>query len=113
MEFVLLGGMILMMSLLNRTPAMKEANRALASLQIPIGVVAFIVGLSLLAGNGPYGRSVPAGIMGVVSGVFLLFNLLKLVATAEESIDNISNILTGFQVPVGILTIITVLIAMF
>jgi len=113
MEFLLLGGMILIMSLFNKVKAMKQANKALAGLQIPIGIVIFIVGLSLMAGHGPYGRSIPAGVMGLVSGVFLLFNLLKLIPTAEESIDRVSNILATFQVPVGILTIVTVLIAMF
>lgn len=113
MEFLLLGGMILIMSLLNKVKAMKQANRALTGLQIPIGIVVFIVGLSLLAGDGPYGRAIPAGVMGLISGVFLLFNLLKLVPAAEESIDRISNILATFQVPVGVLTIVTVLIAMF
>lgn len=113
MEFLLLGGMVLIMSLLIRVKAMKQANEALAGLQIPIGIVVLIVGLSLLAGHGPHGRSIPAGIMGIVSGVMLLFNLLKLAPTAEESIDKISSILAAFQVPVGILTIVTVLIAMF
>lgn len=113
MEFLLLGGMVLIMSLMNRVKAMKQANEALAGLQIPIGIVVLIVGLSLIAGHGPHGRSIPAGIMGLVSGVFLLFNLLKLAPAAEESVDKMSNILAAFQVPVGILTIVTVLIAMF
>ncbi len=113
MEFLLLGGMVLIMSLLNRVKAMKQANEALAGLQIPIGIVVLVVGLSLLAGSGPHGRSIPAGIMGLISGILLLFNLLKLVPSAEESIDKVSNVLAAFQVPVGIFTIVTVLIAMF
>lgn len=114
MEFLLLGGMILIMSLLNKVKAMKQANKALTGLQIPIGIVVFIVGLSLLAGHGPYGeRFLFAGLMGLVAGVFLLFNLLKLVPTAEGSVDKISNILALFQVPVGILTILAALIDMF
>ena len=113
MEFILLGGMILIMSLLNKVKAMKQANKALTGLQIPVGIVVFIVGLSLLAGSGPYGRSIPAGVMGFVAGIFLLFNLLKLLPAAEETVDKISNVLAPFQVVVGIVTLVAVLIAMF
>ncbi len=111
MEFLLLGGMILLMGLTSRIRILKEANKALVGLKIPIGVVVFVVGLSLLFRG--VGRYVFPGIMGLIAGAFLFFELFKLIPQAQESIDKVTNTMNAFQIPVGIVTIIAALIGMF
>ena len=111
MEFLLLGGMILVMSLFSKITAMKEANKALSGLQIPVGIVVILVGLSLLLGSGE--KHALAGVMGVIAGATLITNLLKLIPKAKESVDKVSTALAAFQVPIGVITIIAALTAMF
>jgi zinc transporter ZupT len=111
MEFLLLGGMILVMSLFTKVPAMKDANKALTGLQIPVGIVVLVVGLSLLLGTS--NKHALAGVMGVIAGITLIINLFKLVPKAQESVDRVSTVLATFQVPIGIITIIAALTAMF
>lgn len=111
MEFLLLGGMILLMGLISKVKILKEANKALIGLKIPVGVVVFIVGLSLLFKG--IARFVFPGIMGIIAGAFLFFELFKLIPQAQESIDKVTNTLNVFQIPVGIVTIIAALIGMF
>lgn len=111
MEFLLLGGMILLMSLFRKVPAMKDAYKALGALQIPIGIVVFFVGLGLLTGMA-YPQSVFAGVMGIIAGIILVFNLFRLIPKAKASVDKVSNVLATFEIPVGIITMIAALIAM-
>ncbi len=119
MEFLLLGGMILLMGFTAKVKMFKEANKALIGLKLPVGIVIFVVGLVLLTTGGTYIRVssratlVFPGIMGLVAGVFLLFDLFKLIPQAQESIDRVTNTINAFQVPVGIVTIIAALTGMF
>ena len=119
MEFLLLGGMVLLMGLTDRIKVFKDANRALIGLKIPIGIVVFIVGLSLLTTGGSYiasssrGALVFPGLMGLVSGLFLVFEMFKLIPRAQESIDTVTSTINAFQIPVGIVTIIAALTGMF
>lgn len=112
MEFLLLGGMILLMSLFRKVPAMKDAYKALGALQIPIGIVVFFVGLELLIGRAYPPPKVFGGVMGLIAGVILLFNLFRLIPKAKESMEKVSTVLATFEIPVGIITIIAALIAM-
>lgn len=119
MEFLLLGGMILLMGLTSRIKILKDANKALIGLKIPIGIVIFILGLVLLTTGGTYIRVasramlVFPGIMGIIAGAFLVFDLFKLIPKAQESIDKVTTTLNVLQIPVGIVTIIAALIGMF
>ncbi len=114
-EFILLGGMILIMGIWRKVPAMAGAEKALTGLQIPIGIVVFLKGLSLLVN--PHGLSrgveVFAGIFGLLAGFMLIINLLKLITQAEAAVEKISSQLTAFQVPIGVITIIAGIIGMF
>jgi zinc transporter ZupT len=111
MEFLLLGGMILVMSLFTKVPAMKDANKALTGLQIPVGIVVLVVGLSGLLGTG--NMNAFAALMGVIAGITLVISLFKLIPKAQESVDRVSTTLATFQVPIGVITIIAALTAMF
>jgi len=111
MEFLLLGGMILLMGLTSRIKILQEANKALIGLKLPIGVVVFLFGLSLFFKGA--GKFVFPGIMGLIAGAFLILDLFKLIPQAQESIDKVTNTINAFQVPIGIITIIAALIGMF
>ncbi len=109
MEFLLLGGMILLMGVLNKVEAFKEANKSLMGLKLPIGIVVLFVGITSFTKGA---RFVFPGIMGVIAGVFLIMDLLKLVPKAEESIDKLDTTLTSFQIPIGILAIIAAIMGL-
>jgi len=112
MEFILLGGMILIMGIWRKLPAMAEAEKTLTGLQIPIWIVVFLKGLSLLV-TSPTGVAVFAGIMGLIAGIMLIINLFKLITEAEETVEKISKGLAAFQIPIGFVTIIAAIIGMF
>jgi len=117
MEFLLLGGVILVMPLFAKVSAIKEANKILVGLQIPIGLIVLLVGLSSLMGPLPAGiggRPIFPGIMGVIAGATLMTGLYKQIPTkAEETLEKVSSTLISLQVPIGIATIIAALTAMF
>lgn len=107
MGFLLLGGMVLLMGVLNKVEVFREANKALIGLKLPIGIVVFFVGLASL------GKFVFAGIMGLIAGVLLIMDLLKLIPSAVEPMENVDVALTSFQIPIGILTVIAAIIGLF
>ena len=111
MEFLLLGGMILLMSLFRKVPAVKDAYKALSGLQIPVGIVVFFVGLGLLTGRA-YPQSVFGGVMGLIAGLTLLSDLFRLLPKGKDTAEKASSVLATFEVPVGIITIIAALISM-
>ena len=110
MEFLLLGGMILLMGILDKVDVFKKANRLLIGLKLPIGIVVLFVGLSSFAHGAKF---VFPGVMGVIAGVFLIMDLLKLIPQAEEGIDKVDTTLISFQVPVGIITVLSAIIGLF
>jgi len=111
MEFLLLGGMILLMDVLRKVEAMGEGLKALLPLQIPIGIVVLAKGITLLFAGG---RFVFPAVMGIISGALLLLNFIKaLVPEHSENIDKIRSYFATFNVPVGIITVIAALIGMF
>ncbi len=109
MEFLLLGGLILVMSLLRNVEAFRETDKALTGLKLPIGIVVILVGLSSFK----TARLIFPAIMGLVSGFFLILDLLKMIPKTEEAAQKTAETLAGFQVPVGIITIIAAIIGMF
>lgn len=110
MEFLLLGGMVLLMGIMEKIEVFKEANRALIGLKLPIGIVIFFVGLSSFAKGAKF---VFPGIMGIVAGVFLIIELLRLIPKTAESAERVDIAITGFQIPVGVLTVIAAIVGLF
>jgi len=110
MEWLLFGGLILLMSIFGKIPQMEAGVKVLNAIKIPVGVVVFLVGLSSFDLGGRY---VFGALMGLVAGITLLFTLFKLIPKAETSVDKVSTILTAFELPIGILSILAALIAMF
>ena len=110
MDFLLLGGMILLMGVLNKIETFREANKALLGLKLPIGIVVIFVGLSAFTHGA---RFVFPGIMGLAAGVFLIMDLLKSIPQTHESMERVDIAITGFQIPIGILTAIAAIIGLF
>lgn len=104
MEFLLLGGMILLMGILDKIPVFAEANKSLAGFRLPIGIVVFFVGLTSFFKGAPF---IWPGLMGLLTGGLLIIDLIKLIPESRESIEKANMALTGFQVPIGILSILT------
>ncbi|TET18630.1 MAG: hypothetical protein E3J78_06020 [Candidatus Cloacimonadota bacterium] len=110
MEWLLLGGLILIMGIFSKIPQLEDGIKYLSAIKIPIGIVIFLVGLSSFDMGGRY---VFGAIMALVAGTALVFSLLNLVPKAEISIERVSTIMTAFELPIGILSILAALIAMF
>ena len=110
MEWLLLGGLILIMGIFSKIPQLEDGIKYLSALKIPIGIVIFLVGLSSFDMGGRY---VFGAIMALVAGTALIFSLLNLVPKAEISVETVSTIMTAFELPIGILSILAALIAMF
>jgi hypothetical protein len=109
MEFLLLGGMILLMGVLNKIPVFEEANKSLLGLKLPIGIVVIVVGIASFSKGGAF---LLPGLMGLLSGMMLIMDLLKLLPSSSESLEKANTALTGFQIPIGIVTILAAIIGM-
>jgi uncharacterized membrane protein len=111
MEFLVLGGFILIMDLLKRLKAfsaMKESLKALIGLKIPIGIVI------ILTSVGFWGRHGAAGtFQGIIAGAVLILDLLKLIPKAEDAKKQIDNAMSAVTIPVGILAIVAGVIGLF
>jgi len=110
MGFILLAGITLMMGFFAKVRAFKDASKGLVGLRVPVGIVAFFSGLGAFAGGG---RFVFPAIMGVIAGVFLALDLIKLIPKAEAPVTKAETTLTAFQVPVGMIAAIAAIIGMF
>jgi len=110
MEWLLFGGLILIMSILAKIPHLEEGIKILNAIKIPVGIVVFLVGLSSFDEGG---RFVFGALMAIIAGATLFFNLFRLIPKAEISIEKVSTILTAFELPIGILAVLAALIAMF
>lgn len=109
MEFLILGGMILLMNIFKGVKVMKDAVKPLMGLKIPIGIVVFLVGISALS----RARTFFPGIMGLVCGAMLIIDLIKLIPQTEDAIKKLENSMLVLEVPIGILTIIAGIVGMF
>ncbi|RKZ26601.1 hypothetical protein DRQ20_02560 [bacterium] len=111
MEFLILGGMVLLMNIFKGIKVMKDAVKSLMGLKIPIGIVVFLVGISAFFSKDA--RNFFPGIMGLVCGAMLIIDLIKLIPQTEEAIKKLENSMLVLEVPIGILTIIAGIVGMF
>ncbi|MCK4234575.1 hypothetical protein KAX75_09105 [candidate division WOR-3 bacterium] len=110
MEWLLFGGLILIMGIFSKIPQMEEGIKYLSAIKVPVGIVVFLVGLSSFDMGGRY---IFGALMALVAGATLLFSLFRLIPKAEVSIEKVSVIITVFELPIGVLSILAALIAMF
>jgi hypothetical protein len=114
MEFLILGGLILIMDLLKRLKAfsaMKESLKALIGLKIPIGIVIILTSFGFWGRHGAAGTF--QGIIGIIAGAVLTLDLLKLIPKTEESKKQMDNAMSAVTIPVGILAIVAGVIGLF
>lgn len=114
MEFLILGGLILIMDLLKRwkaLSAMKKSLDALIALKIPFGIVIILTSIGFWGAHGAAGTF--QGIIGIIAGAVLIFDLLKLIPKTEESKKQIDNAMSAVTIPVGVLAIIAGVIGLF
>lgn len=114
MEFLILGGLILVMDLLKKLDAfskMEDSLNALMALKIPIGIVVILSSIGFWVSYDARGTF--QGIMGIIAGALLIFDLIKLIPQTEEGKKQLENVMAIFAVPAGVLAIIAGIIGLF
>jgi len=112
MEFLILGGLILIMDLLKKVnKKLENSVKALSALKIPIGVVVILTSIGFWGAHGATGTF--QGIMGIAAGSVLILDLIKLIPSKKETEKQLENLMTLLAVPVGILAIIAGVIGLF
>lgn len=114
MEFLVLGGLILIMDLLKKLKffkKMEDSIKALSALKIPIGIVVILTSIGFWGSHGAAGTL--QGITGIAAGSLLILDLLKLIPSKKSSQKQLENVMTGLAVPIGILAIVAGIIGLF
>ncbi len=114
MEFLILGGLILIMDLLKKWKVfseMEDSLNALMALKIPFGIVVILTCVGFWGVHGASGTF--QGIMGIIAGALLIFDLLKLIPKRKEAKKQLGTVMTALAIPVGILAIIAGIIGLF
>jgi len=112
MEFLILGGLILIMDLIKKVnKKLENSVKALYALKIPIGVVVILTSIGFWGAHGATGTF--QGIMGIAAGSVLILDLIKLIPSKKETEKQLENLMTLLAVPVGILAIIAGVIGLF
>ena len=112
MEFLILGGLILIMDLIKKiNKQLKDSVKALSGLKIPIGIVVILTSIGFWGAHGAAGTL--QGIVGIAAGAVLILDLLKLIPTKKETEKQVDNLMTIITVPVGIAAIIAGIIGLF
>ena len=110
-EFILLSGMMLILPLFEKLEILKPTRTTLSTLNIPIGIISFFAGIHVMRAFGA--TFAFPGIMGMIAGILLCFDIFKSLPKDEKRIAQLHNIMATFQVPVGIITIIAAIIGVF
>jgi hypothetical protein len=112
MEFLILGGLVLIMDLLKKINKKLESSvKALTALKIPIGIVVILTSIGFWGAHGAAGTL--QGIVGIVAGAVLILDLLLLLPITKETEKQLENLMTVLAVPVGIAAIIVGIVGLF
>jgi len=109
MEFLILGGMILIMDILRNVDVFKDSLKSLEGLKIPIGIVVFLRGLSYIVHPPLFFM----GLMGLIAGAILIMEIITMAIKDKETKKKVKNGMLGISVPVGFITIVAGIIGMF
>ena len=112
MEFLILGGLILIMDLLKKVnKKLKDSVKALSALKMPIGIVVILTSIGFWSSHGT--SATLQGIVGIAAGAVLILDLLKLIPLKKEAEEKLENFMTVLAVPAGIAAIIVGIIGLF
>lgn len=114
MEFLILGGLILIMDLLRRWKAfsaIEKSLKALIALKLPFGIVIILTSVGFWGSHGAAGMF--QGVMGIIAGAVLILDLLKLIPKADEAKKQMDTAMTAVTIPVGVLAIVAGVIGLF
>jgi heme/copper-type cytochrome/quinol oxidase subunit 4 len=112
MEFLILGGLILIMDLLKKiNKKLENSVKALSALKIPIGIVIILTSIGFWGAHGAAGTL--QGIVGIAAGSVLILDLLMLLPINKEAEKQLENLMTVLAVPVGIAAIIVGIAGLF
>jgi hypothetical protein len=112
MEFLILGGLILIMDLIKKiNKKLKDSVKALSALKMPIGIVVILSSIGFWGAHGASGTL--QGMVGIAAGSVLILDLLKLIPLKKEAEEKLENSMTVIAVPVGIAAIIVGVIGLF
>ena len=89
MEFLILGGLILIMDIIKKVNKnLKDSVKALSALKMPIGIVVILTSIGFW---GTYGtKGFLQGIAGIAAGSVLILDLLKLIPLKKEAEKRLS-----------------------
>lgn len=112
MEFLILGGLILIMDLFKKiNKKLENSVKALSALKIPIGIVVILTSIGFWGAHGAAGTL--QGIVGIAAGSVLILDLLTLLPINKETEKQLENLMTGLAIPVGVMAIIAGVIGLF
>ncbi|HHE04796.1 MAG TPA: hypothetical protein ENL19_01880 [candidate division WOR-3 bacterium] len=109
MEFLVLGGMILIMDMLRNVEVLKPSLKSLEGLKVPFGIVIILVGISSFTRP----ALIFEGIMGIIAGAILIIDVIMLGIKDAATRKKVQTGMLSLSIPVGILTIIAGIIGMF
>lgn len=99
----IIAGLILITGILPLIPAVGKSitkfTKAMATYQVPIGIIAIILGILEL------GNLVPA-VIGILAGIFLAISVVGAIPKLGPSMLKIAKAIGGVQVIFGIITLI-------
>jgi amino acid permease len=112
MEFLILGGLILIMDLLKKVnKKLENSVKALTALKIPIGIVVILTSIGFWGAHGAAGTL--QGIVGIAAGSVLILDLMLLLPVSKETEKQLENLMTVLAVPVGIAAIVVGIVGLF
>ncbi|OKY77323.1 MAG: putative membrane protein [Candidatus Methanohalarchaeum thermophilum] len=98
----IIAGLVLLTGVLRVIPAiggqLEKVGKWLGSFQTIIGLIALVIGIMSLSSL--------QGMMLVIAGIVLLAGVLSVIPAMGKYLEKLAKILTGFQVPIGIITLI-------
>lgn len=98
----IVAGLVLLTGVLGAVPALgkhlEKLAKWLGSFQAIIGIIAVIIGII----------SIPSlqGIMLIIAGIVLMAGILSAIPALGKHLEKLAKVLAGFQVPIGIITIV-------
>ncbi len=108
----IIAGLILITGLIAMIPAVGKSiakyTKAMAAYQVPIGIIALILGILGLL-NIVSGGLIPS-IIAILAGIFLAISVVGALPKVGESMVKIAKAIGGVQVIFGIITLIVGLI---